>query len=683
MQKFSFSFFKTKIFFLISVGIFLISSFSFAAMMVPGDPPPEISDVSVKPNKVKVNQTITIKAKVVSEENNNVSFVEAFFPELELFFIKLYDNGISPDEIAGDNIYTNTWTVPENISLGEYQVVIVTAGENSDLAFDYSGKFEVVLGILEQKQKELIEDYFPYWKFSQDEKYYPTSFYFDNDADVENNRENYEAQKENWAKPYVYAHTVEDENYFTIQYWMYMAQNYHWFWENHEHDFDATVFVVFDKNNLDRPIEVRFARHWYIGVYSWNEIGRNNTTHPIAYVAQGSHGAYRCSDMGTLDIFNPGGLTYSPNFFNYYQVGNCVEEIEKEINGEQREFCKVENELIKGNAQNEPADGYWPNKFTGDVPNRPWVKTEAPWHPNQDRWYQTRPNGLNSALEFGVACPVDLHIYDPNGKHIGINYQTNEPEIEIPKAIFSKQGEKQYIMIPNPIKGDYQVKIVGTGNGEYDFIMIASEDMKLIEKKEKKNVPIVKNETQTFVIPSLWESPRKIKQKAVDDLNSIENDNRIIQKNIQKAIGLINKSLDKKYWIDDERLNKKQGIKVFNYGLKAATHLKALKKISKKLKINDSELSSLEIAENRLAKADYLLAEITLNELKNTEIKNDRFKKRIEKLIKKAEKELIKAKKDLENDKPVKSINHSKKSWSYSQMAIRLAEIPDYFKKNK
>jgi hypothetical protein len=69
--------------------------------------------------------------------------------------------------------------------------------------------------------------------------------------------------------------------------------------------------------------------------------------------------------MGSLDIFNPGGLTYNPNFFNYYKVGDCIKEIEKEINGEQRKFCQVENELIKGNAQNEPADGYWPKDFIG------------------------------------------------------------------------------------------------------------------------------------------------------------------------------------------------------------------------------------------------------------------------------------------------------------------------------
>lgn len=512
-----------------------------------------------------------------------------------------------------------------------------------------------------------IEKYFPYWKFSKGETYHPTSFYFDNDADVENNRENYEAQASDWVDPYVYAHTVEDENYFTIQYWMYMVYSDWRGWLNdHEHDFDATIFVVFDKNNLDQPIEVRFARHIYIGAYSWNEIEKINTTHPVAYVAKGSHGGYCSEDMGSLDIFNPGGLIYSHNVFNSYRAGYCSEIIKKEINGEQKEFCKVKNKLLKGKAQNEPADGYWPKLFTGKIYS---LFEKSPWHPDQDRWFQTRPEGLTSALEFGVDCPVDLHIYDPHGRHIGINYQTNEPEIEIPDAIFKQEGEKEYIMIPNPLKGDYRVKIVGTDDGEYDFTMIASEDMKLIEKQEKENIPIAKDEVQTFTVVGLWETPKEIKEKTIIDLESIENSNIIIQRNIQKAINLINKSLNQNLWIDDTHLDSKQGGRVFNYELRAALRLKLLERL-----INNNQ--SLDIVKNvnkKLTKADYVLAETILNEAKEMEIESNQFKKRIKRLLAKAEKELIKAKLNSENNKPVKSIIHSKKSWHYSQAAIKLA----------
>lgn len=89
--------------------------------------------------------------------------------------------------------------------------------------------------------------------------------------------------------------------------------------------------------------------------------------------------------------------------------------------------------------------------------------------------------------------------------------------------------------------------------------------------------------------------------------------------------------------------------------------MKLLEKLNKKLKLNDDQfLDTIKIVSKKLAKADYLLAETIFNETKEVEIENNHFKKTIEKFIAKAEKELIKAKEDLENNKPAKSIIHSK-----------------------
>jgi len=61
-----------------------------------------------------------------------------------------------------------------------------------------------------------IEKYFPYWNFSKNEKYFPVSFYFDNDADTSDNPQNYRQKIGKWNSHYVYIHPVEDKNYFTI-----------------------------------------------------------------------------------------------------------------------------------------------------------------------------------------------------------------------------------------------------------------------------------------------------------------------------------------------------------------------------------------------------------------------------------------------------------------------------------
>jgi hypothetical protein len=62
---------------------------------------------------------------------------------------------------------------------------------------------------------------------------------------------------------------------------------------------------------------------------------------------------------------------------------------------------------------------------------------------------------------------LDLHIYTDEGQHIGINYATNEPEIEIEGAFYSGDlvGETEWIYLP-PNVTDYYV-IVDARNAEF------------------------------------------------------------------------------------------------------------------------------------------------------------------------------------------------------------------------
>jgi hypothetical protein len=348
--------------------------------------------------------------------------------------------------------------------------------------------------------EKLIDDYFPYYYFSSGEQYYPCSFYFDNDSFVDNNQENYDARKGMWNKSYVYVHTVEDDTYFTIQYWLYSAFNYHPVWRDHDHDWDAIVFVVFDKGDLSQPIEVRMAYHYYVGIYSWEDVEKIDDSNVVAYVAEGSHGAYNSSTKmygwPLLDSWTLGGLQYTPDDFNGYRVWDCTGEVWRgPFLGILvfRRFCDVTNQLTRGDAQYEPVEGYWPRGYHGKGPDG-----KAPWH--DKRWFTTKPKGPWGVTEFGVDCPVDLHIYDPLSRHVGINYETGEPEIENPNATCSIEPEGQYITIFDPIEGDYRVEIVGLENGTYNFSMVCSDYMKFIDWVERKDVPITKDEKQTFTL---------------------------------------------------------------------------------------------------------------------------------------------------------------------------------------
>lgn len=71
---------------------------------------------------------------------------------------------------------------------------------------------------------------------------------------------------------------------------------------------------------------------------------------------------------------------------------------------------------------------------------------------------KTTPNNnsntiLSPALETIVAPDLDLHLYCDDGKHIGINYETGEYEVQISEAIVSgdNQNSPEWIFIPESI----------------------------------------------------------------------------------------------------------------------------------------------------------------------------------------------------------------------------------------
>jgi len=75
-----------------------------------------------------------------------------------------------------------------------------------------------------------------------------------------------------------------------------------------------------------------------------------------------------------------------------------------------------------------------------------------------------------SSLRFELHSNADLHIYDPYGRHVGLNYLTGEEEVEIPGATYQRDGS-QMIVAPEPVSGDYRVVLVGTSTGSYELVV--------------------------------------------------------------------------------------------------------------------------------------------------------------------------------------------------------------------
>jgi len=319
-----------------------------------------------------------------------------------------------------------------------------------------------------------MEKYFPYWKFSKNEQWYPTTFYFDNNTDVSDNKKNYEDARAKGENPpyYVYIHVVEDANYLTIQYWMYYVYNKYgglstWFGlEPHMQDWDSRVYVIFDRDNLETPIKVGFISHFWSYTCDWEDIDieyrlEKVDTHVVAYVAEGSHGVYHFRSAIFWDAFELGGITLGyENLTNWVIVGKEIKERNLPGLGE---YCLLDY-YSRGLAHPTPlgaiVDGekYWPKSFD------PRVK--AAWH-QDDTWSETIPPML-SLLAVIVHSPVNLLVEDSMGRYVGTD-ENGVIRLEIPDAIYTgSDSEPEVILINNP-SGEYKVYVYGVGDGTFDL----------------------------------------------------------------------------------------------------------------------------------------------------------------------------------------------------------------------
>ncbi|MDI6603223.1 MAG: hypothetical protein QME57_03875 [Patescibacteria group bacterium] len=164
-------------------------------------------------------------------------------------------------------------------------------------------------------------------------------------------------------------------------------------------------------------------------------------------------------------------------------------------------------------------------------------------------------------------------------------------------------------------------------------------------------------------------TPQALKQDAINKLEKIKIDNPRLKMFISQAICSIKRSLDKKYWQDEDNLKyeRKLGKRMFIREARAAKYLEfALKK--KKL-TSEQENVIKEVLSN-LVKADEILAKDSLSKAK----KYQGINKEIDQYLEKVESNLNKAKEYVEKDKYQRAILKFVLAWQNSQKAIKLAE---------
>ena len=166
-------------------------------------------------------------------------------------------------------------------------------------------------------------------------------------------------------------------------------------------------------------------------------------------------------------------------------------------------------------------------------------------------------------------------------------------------------------------------------------------------------------------------SPRDLKEDAATTLGLLsgDNDGSKSQKELDKAIKHIEKSLKLDRWDGDDRLVAKKGKKVFDEERKA---VKTLNKIIKdKGKASDPAIAdAVSDVIDALVEADRILAQTAIDFVG---VAGDPAGNKVAKEIAKADKEMDKALEEIKKGKRDKAINKYKKAWEHAQKAIKHA----------
>ena len=210
-----------------------------------------------------------------------------------------------------------------------------------------------------QGELELVQRYAPKLCFKNGERFYPTSVgyiinssrlmlrsndgqpqlvdpnplpstlgkYSDQGLYLDNRLGSFEAIASDYASKaqskgyYTYAHIFTESSSTVIQYWLFYAFNNG---PLNEHQGDIEVIMVY-LNSGGTPVEVVLSQHFAGENAQWADVERYGETHPVVYVALGSHANYFRPYQGKIGIESDNvgddGLVISPENLDIVLLG--------------------------------------------------------------------------------------------------------------------------------------------------------------------------------------------------------------------------------------------------------------------------------------------------------------------------------------------------------------------------
>ncbi len=124
----------------------------------------------------------------------------------------------------------------------------------------------------------------------------------------------------------------------------------------------------------------------------------------------------------------------------------------------------------------------WHSAFAGEV----WMQVFGPG--DNMAWDTARVTvtGPETFLTFTLSSAfADLHVYDPKGRHVGLNYASGAVDKKIPGASYQRtvvlaeenaQASTQTVALPLYAAGDYKIKLVGAADDSFQLNVAAVRD---------------------------------------------------------------------------------------------------------------------------------------------------------------------------------------------------------------
>ncbi|WP_340818146.1 S8 family serine peptidase [Methanolobus sp. WCC4] len=196
--------------------------------------------------------------------------------------------------------------------------------------------------------------------------------------------------------------------------------------------------------------------------------------------------ALQWADYNDVWDRNPGsaGNPHSSQFYYYVSMSKARILSSDTNNVEQEDWY---DELTNNLTQYQNPDGFWINDWDGWLwENNPDLTTAYSILSLQTRIVPEEVQRL-STITFILHSHVDLHVYDPLGRHVGMNYQTGEFEIQIPKATYEKEPEEK-LTIPELESGNYRIILIANSDGDYNLEITGSVENNTVFNKNYSGI---------------------------------------------------------------------------------------------------------------------------------------------------------------------------------------------------